>query len=518
MNDHSTSKTSFAQSEHSLEAELADFHGKVSLAKALPYGIQHVLAMFVANLAPIAIICAAAGFDEAMTASLIQNAMIVAGIGTFVQLFAVWRIGSKLPIVMGVSFTFVTVLSGVAATYGYGTVMGSVIAGGLILLVLGLLAKYWRRFIGPIVSAVVVTSIGFSLLSTGAETFAGGSGAPDFASPENLFLGTLSLVACLLFQGLTKGSIKQLSVLFGLIVGYIVALFMDKVDLSVFQGLQIASLPQIMPFTPEFNAGAIISVTLLFLVSAAENIGDTDAIAEIGFRRSATEREIAGSVSADGFTSAIAGVFGCTPLTTFAQNIGLIGMTHVINRKAIACGAGILVIAGFVPAVSAVFSSVPDAVLGGCTIMMFGTIVTSGFQMVSKAGFTQRNITIAATSLAIGIGFTQVGGIFVAFPEIVQNIFVDNSIALTFVVALVMNLVLPHGDDEKGTSVAKPTESAGDDAGDSADGASDAGSATGSDNPAATAADNAANATSEDPANENVTAETPHAETPAQTR
>lgn len=432
-----------------LEAELADFHGKVSIAKALPYGIQHVLAMFVANLAPIAIICAAAGFDEAMTASLIQNAMIVAGIGTFVQLFAIWRIGSKLPIVMGVSFTFVTVLSGVAATYGYGTVMGSVIAGGLILLVLGLLAKYWRRFIGPIVSAVVVTSIGFSLLSTGAETFAGGSGAPDFASPENLFLGTLSLVACLLFQGLTKGSIKQLSVLFGLIVGYIVALFMGKVDLSVFQELQIASLPQIMPFTPEFNAGAIISVTLLFLVSAAENIGDTDAIAEIGFRRSATEREIAGSVSADGFTSAIAGVFGCTPLTTFAQNIGLIGMTHVINRKAIACGAGILVIAGFVPAVSAVFSSVPDAVLGGCTIMMFGTIVTSGFQMVAKAGFTQRNITIAATSLAIGIGFTQVGGIFVAFPEIIQNIFVDNSIALTFVVALVMNLVLPHGDDEK---------------------------------------------------------------------
>lgn len=446
-----------------LEAELADFHGKVSIAQALPYGIQHVLAMFVANLAPIAIICAAASFDEAMTASLIQNAMIVAGIGTFVQLFAIWRIGSKLPIVMGVSFTFVTVLSGIAATYGYGTVMGSVIAGGLILLVLGLLAQYWRRFIGPIVSAVVVTSIGFSLLSTGAETFAGGSGAPDFASPENLFLGTLSLVACLLFQGLTKGSIKQLSVLFGLIVGYVVALFMGKVDLSVFQGLQVASLPQIMPFTPEFNVGAIISVTLLFLVSAAENIGDTDAIAEIGFRRNATEREIAGSVSADGFTSAIAGVFGCTPLTTFAQNIGLIGMTHVINRKAIACGAGILVIAGFVPAVSAVFSSVPDAVLGGCTIMMFGTIVTSGFQMVSKAGFTQRNITIAATSLAIGIGFTQVGGIFIVFPEIVQNIFVDNSIALTFVVALVMNLVLPHGDDEKPVeAAAEPTETAND--------------------------------------------------------
>ena len=451
------------EGQETLEEALADFEGKVSVAKALPYGIQHVLAMFVANLAPIAIIAAAAGFDEGLTASLIQNAMIVAGIGTFVQLFAIWRIGSRLPIVMGVSFTFVTVLSGVAATYGYGTAMGSVIVGGLILGVLGLLAKYWRRFIGPVVSAVVVIVIGFSLLSTGAETFAGGSGAPDFASPENLALGFVSLISCLLFQIFAKGSVKQLSVLFGLVVGYIVALFLGKVDLAAFQGLQVVSLPQVLPFTPEFNIGAIVSVTLLFLVSAAENIGDTDAIAQIGFKRGATEREIAGSVSADGFTSVIAGIFGCSPLTTFAQNIGLIGMTHVINRKAIACGAGILVLAGFVPAVSAAFSSVPDSVLGGCTIMMFGTIVTSGFQMVAKAGFTQRNITIAATALAIGIGFTQVGGIFTAFPEIVQNIFVDNSIALTFVVALVMNLVLPHRDGEKtaGESSAETTADAG---------------------------------------------------------
>ena len=443
----------------SLAEALADFHGKVPFGAALPYGIQHVLAMFVANLAPIAIIAAAAGFDEALTASLIQNAMIVAGIGTFVQLFAVWRIGSKLPIVMGVSFTFVTVLCTITATYGYGTAMGAVMVGGLFLGVFGLLAKYWRRFIGPVVSAVVVIVIGFSLLSTGAETFAGGSGAEDFASPENLALGFISLLSCLLFQIFAKGSVKQLSVLFGLVVGYVIAFFMGKVDLSVFQNLQVVSLPQVMPFAPEFNIGAIVSVTLLFLVSAAENIGDTAAITEIGFKRQPTEREIAGSVSADGFTSVIAGIFGCSPLTTFAQNIGLIGMTHVINRKAIACGAGILVVAGFVPAVSAVFSSVPDPVLGGCTIMMFGTIVTSGFQMVAKAGFTQRNITIAATALAIGIGFTQVGGIFVAFPEIVQSIFVDNSIALTFVVALVMNLVLPKHDEDKAAELkAAPEE------------------------------------------------------------
>lgn len=424
-------------------AQLANFDGKISIARAFPYGIQHVLAMFVANLAPIAIIAAAAGFDEVTTSILIQNAMIIAGIGTFIQLFPVWRVGARMPIVMGVSFTFVTVLCGIAAQYGYGAVVGAVIVGGIFEGVLGLFAKYWRKFITPIVSAVVVTSIGFSLLSVGAESFGGGSGAPDFGSPENLILGFVSLIACLLFQALAKGSVKQLSVLFGLAIGYILAIFMGKVDFSVFQNLAIFSLPTVMPFTPEFQPGAIIAVCLLYLVSAAETLGDTAALSSIGFKRYPTEREFSGAVAADGFVSSLAGVFGCSPLTSFAQNIGLIAMTKVVNRRAIACGAAILVLAGFIPAISAVFSSLPDAVLGGCTIMMFGSIILSGFQMIASAGFTQRNITIAAVSLAMGIGFTQVSEIFVAFPELLQNIFVGNSVALTFLAAVILSACLP---------------------------------------------------------------------------
>lgn len=447
-----------AYPENDIAAQLADFDGKISIGKALPYGIQHVLAMFVANLAPIAIIAAAAGFDDATTAILIQNAMIIAGIGTFIQLFPLWHVGARMPIVMGVSFTFVTVLCGIAAQYGYGAVVGAVIVGGVFEGCLGLFAKYWRKFITPIVSAVVVTSIGFSLLSVGAESFGGGSGAVDFGSPENLILGFVSLIACLLFQAFTKGSIKQLSVLFGLVVGYILALFMGKVDFTVFQNLSVFSVPQIMPFTPEFHVDAIIAACLLYLVSAAETLGDTAALSSIGFKRYPTEKEFTGAVSADGFVSALAGVFGCSPLTSFAQNIGLIAMTNVVNRRAIACGAAILVLAGFVPAISAVFSSLPDAVLGGCTIMMFGSIIVSGFQMIASAGFTQRNITIAAISLAMGIGFTQVSDIFVAFPELLQNIFVGNSVALTFLAAVVLSTCMPKNaiidgplvHDEKG--------------------------------------------------------------------
>ena len=412
-----------------IAAELASFDGKVSWARALPYGIQHVLAMFVANLAPITIVAAAAGFGDAETAMLVQNAMVVAAIGTLIQLFGVWKVGSRLPIVMGVSFTFVTVLCGIAATYGYPTVIGAVIAGGIVEGILGLFAKYWIRFIKPIVSGVVVTAIGFSLLPVGAASFAGGTGAADFASPENLFLGTLSLVACLVFQALAKGPAKQLSVLFGLAVGYLVALAMGRVDFAAFANLQVVSLPTFMPFTPEFNIGAIVSVVLLYLVSAAETIGDTGAIAQVGFNRTPSEREYQGSIAADGFTSSIAGLFGCTPLTSFAQNIGLIAMTHVINRRAIACGAGILLLGGFVPAISAVF----------------GSIVVSGFQMIANAGFSQRNITIAATSLAVGIGFSQVSDIFVNAPSMVQSVFAGNSVAMVFLVAIVMANVLPAG-------------------------------------------------------------------------
>lgn len=226
---------------------LSSLDGEIGWLAAFPYGLQHVLAMFVANLAPIAIIAAAAGLPEDLRATLIQNAMFIAGIGTFVQLFPLWRVGSGLPIVMGISFTFVSVACTIAATQGYGALVGAVIVGGLIEGLLGLFARWWRRIITPIVAAVVVTSIGFSLLGVGAASFGGGSGAEDFGSATNLILGTVSLLACLVFQGLAKGATKQLSVLFGLVVGYLVAIPLGKVDFSGFASAQLFSLPGVLP-------------------------------------------------------------------------------------------------------------------------------------------------------------------------------------------------------------------------------------------------------------------------------
>ena len=423
-------------------------NGKVPVAKAIPFGLQHILAMFVANIAPILIVAGVCNISEQEKATLIQCAMLIAGIGTLIQLFPVWRIGSGLPIVMGISFTFVSIFSYIGATYGYGTIMGAVLIGGIIEGCLGLLAKYWTKIITPIVSASVVTAIGFSLLSVGASSFGGGTGAEDFGSVKNWILGSITLLCCILFNLFAKSYWKQLSVLFGLVVGYIVAIPMGMVDFSSLSSTAIISFPQFMPFKMEFNINAIVSVTLIFLVSATETIGDTSALASSGLGRDVTAKETAGSIACDGFISSISSLFGCLPITSFSQNVGLVAMTKVVNRFTIGTGAVIMILAGIFPIFGAVLATLPNAVLGGCTIMMFGTIVVSGLQMVSKCGFSHRNITIAALSLSVGIGFTQVPEVFAVFPKIVQTVFAENCVAVVFVVALLMNLILPKEMEE----------------------------------------------------------------------
>lgn len=423
-------------------------NGKVPVAKAIPFGLQHILAMFVANIAPILIVAGVCNISEQEKATLIQCAMLIAGIGTLIQLFPVWRIGSGLPIVMGISFTFVSIFSYIGATYGYGAIMGAVLIGGIIEGCLGLLAKYWTKIITPIVSASVVTAIGFSLLSVGASSFGGGTGAEDFGSVKNWILGSITLLCCILFNLFAKSYWKQLSVLFGLVVGYIVAIPMGMVDFSSLSSTAIVSFPQFMPFKMEFNIHAIVSVTLIFLVSATETIGDTSALASSGLGRDVTAKETAGSIACDGFISSISSLFGCLPITSFSQNVGLVAMTKVVNRFTIGTGAVIMILAGIFPIFGAVLATLPNAVLGGCTIMMFGTIVVSGLQMVSKCGFSHRNITIAALSLSVGIGFTQVPEVFAVFPKIVQTVFAENCVAVVFVVALLMNLILPKEMEE----------------------------------------------------------------------
>lgn len=422
-------------------------NGKVPMLKAVPFGLQHILAMFVANIAPIIIVAGACGLGTKDTAMVIQSAMLIAGIGTLVQLFPVWRIGSGLPIVMGISFTFASIACVIGGQYGYGGIMGAVLVGGIVEGILGLFAKYWMKLITPIVAATVVTSIGFSLLSVGADSFGGGSSSADFGSATNWILGTVTLVCCILFNIFAKSYYKQLSVLFGLVVGYILATIMGVVDFSDILSSGIIAFPHILPFKMEFHLNAIIAFVLIFLVSATETIGDTSALASSGLNRDVTEKETSGSIACDGFVSALSSIFGCMPITSFSQNVGLVAMTKVVNRYAIATGAIIMIIAGIFPIVGALLATLPSAVLGGCTIMMFGTIVVSGLQMIGKCGYTQRNITIAALSLSIGLGFTQLPDLFAIFPTLVRSVFAENCVAVVFLTSIILNLVLPKNMD-----------------------------------------------------------------------
>ena len=408
-------------------SNLYSLDGRVPVGQAIPFGLQHVLAMFVSNVTPIIILANVVGLDVQTSAALVQNCMVIAGIGTLVQLYPLWRVGSRLPVVMGISFTFLSLSIAIATTQGMGALMGAVIVGGLVEGLLGLCAKYWLRLISPVVAATVVTAIGVSLLPIGANSFAGGQGAADFGSVNNWIVGSL-------------------------LVGYILALCMGMVDFSGLHNVGVISLPKFMPFKPEFHLGTILSVIAIYLVSATETIGDTTALCSSAVGRDVKPQELQGSVACDGFVSTVAGLFGCTPITSFSQNVGLAAMSGVVNRFTIATGAVIMILGGIFPAVGFVLTTIPQAVLGGCTIMMFGSILFAGINMVARCGNNQRNLVIVATSLSIGLGFTASSEMFHIFPELVRTVFADNCVAVIFLLALVLNLVLPkekEGESQK---------------------------------------------------------------------
>lgn len=443
-------RKSASQQEACME-NIYRLEGRVPVGKAIPFGLQHVLAMFVANVAPLIIIASVAvyngsPFTAIETAQLLQNCMIIAGIGTLIQLYPIWKIGSGLPVVMGLSFTFLAACLS-TASQDYGIMVGAIIVGGCFEGVLGLTAKYWRRFITPTLSACVVVAIGLSILNVGVSSF-GSSSAYPLGSWQNLLVATLTLAAALIFHTTLKGVAKQLYVLLGLLVGYVVSIFFGMVDFGAMadtiREMGVVAVPRLFAYRPQFQPGAILSFCLVFIVSAVETIGDTTATCTGGLGRDITADEVSGSLCVDGFISAVSGgVFGCSPITSFSQNVGLISMTHVVNRFCIMFGALAMILGGLFPPIGAFFTTLPDCVLGGCTVIMFGSIMMSGIKMMLEAGMNNRNTLIAATSICLGVGVTQVDGFFNNLPAVFGDVFAGNMVAGVFVVGLILELCLP---------------------------------------------------------------------------
>ena len=325
--------------------------------------------------------------------------------------------------------------------------VGAIIVGGVFEGILGLTAKYWRKIISPILSACVVVSIGLSILNVGVSSF-GSSAKYPLGSWQNLLVAAITLAAALIFHTTLKGVAKQLYVLLGMIVGYVVAVCFGMVDFAgmtqTIRELGVVAVPQLFAYTPKFQMGTILSFCLVFIVSAVETIGDTTATCTGGLGRDITDKEISGSLCVDGFASALSGgVFGCSPITSFSQNVGLISMTHVVNRFTIMFGALAMILGGLFPPIGAFFTTLPDCVLGGCTVIMFGSIMMSGIRMMQDTGLDQRNVLIAATSLCLGVGVTQVEGFFDNLPPVFGEIFAGNMVAGVFVVGLILELCLP---------------------------------------------------------------------------
>ena len=453
------------------EENIYRLNGRVPLKKAIPFGLQHVLAMFVSNLAPVLIVCSAAivrstggHLSLAEITQLLQCAMFAAGIGTCLQLYPIWKIGSGLPIVMGVSFTFLGSLLMICTNpeLGYEGMVGAVILGGIFEGLVGLSARYWKRFLTPIVSACVVVAIGLSLLSVGMDSWGGGTGVEDFGAWYHLFIGLFTLVVCLVSRYLLKGVYKNLNILVGLVCGYILSAIFTVAGIAPlvnFSGITktieevgFVSIPKLIFFTshkPVFDLGAFLTIAIVFLVSAAETTGATTAVCTGALDRDIEMKELQGSLAVDGFSSAISGCFGCLPLTSFSQNVGLVTMTRVINRFTILMGALILILASLFPPLGAFFNSLPQAVLGGCTVMMFGSIMYEGIKMMKQCKFNDRTMIIVSLSFCIGVGLTQTSGnFFDAFPSVVGEIFNGNAVAGVFVVSLLLSLVLPKEKEE----------------------------------------------------------------------
>lgn len=422
--------------------------GKPKLIQSIPLGLQHILAMFVGNVTPLIIIANVVNMSLADKTALIQCTMFVSGIATLMQCYNLGPFGSRLPIVMGTSFGFVPVLTVIGTKYGYEAILGACLIGALIEILFGRSMSSLRKFFTPVVAGTVVLAMGLSLLPTGIKYFAGGAGAEDFGSLSNLALGTIVLITVLIMSNYTKGITKLASILIGLIVGYIVAIPMGKIDFSSLSTMSLVSMPTPFKFGFEFHLDAIIAVAATFIVSGVETVGDITAIAHSGIGRDATDKEISGGVMADGLGSVVSSIFGVLPNTSFGQNVGIIAMTKVINRNIVGVGACILILAAVFPKFGALISLMPSSVLGGASISMFAMIAVSGIKLITSEPLNERNSTIVALAIGIGVGISFVPGVLSNFPESVQLIFGDSGLVLVTLIAVILNIVLPKEEKQ----------------------------------------------------------------------
>ena len=432
-------------------ASLFELDGVPSFGQAFPLSLQHVVAMIVGCVTPAIIIAGVSGLSDSDSVILIQSALVIAGLSTFLQLFPIgkkggFHLGSGLPVIMGVSFAYLPSMQAIASDFGLPAIFGAQIVGGIVAVFVGIFIKKIRKFFPPLIAGTVVFTIGLSLYPTAINYMAGGTSSPNYGSWQNWLVAIFTLAVVTILNHFGKGILKLASILIGIIAGYLFSLPFGMVDLSSVGTAGMFQLPSVMHFGVKFEISSCVAIGILFAINSIQAIGDFSATTSGGMDRQPTDDELQGGIVGYGIMNLLGAMIGGLPTATFSQNVGIVTTTRVVNRFVLGGAGAMILIAGLVPKFSALLTTIPQCVLGGATVSVFASIAMTGMKLVMTAHMNYRNTSIVGLAAALGMGVSQASASLSAFPTWVTTIFGRSPVVIATLIAVIMNIVLPDPD------------------------------------------------------------------------
>lgn len=433
--------------------ELFILDGKPSLGQTVPLALQHIVAMIVGCVTPAIIVAGVAGLSEQDSIILIQAALVMSAISTLLQLFPFkfgkFRIGSGLPVIMGISFAYVPMMQAIAGSFDVATILGAQIVGGVIAIIVGIFIKQIRKFFPPLITGTVVFAIGLSLYPTAINYMAGGVSSPSYGSWQNWTVAFITLIIVTALNHFGKGIFKLASILIGVIAGYVVAMMFGMVDFSSVASASWFQFPSPLHFGIKFEASSCVAIGVLFAINSIQAIGDFSATTTGGLDRMPTDEELNGGILAYGCSNIFCALFGGLPTATYSQNVGIVGSTKVVAKRVFRTAAIVLLVAGLVPKFSSVLTTIPYCVLGGATVSVFASIAMTGVKLITAEPMTYRSTSIVGLEIALGMGITQANAALATFPAWVTTIFGKSPVVVATITAVILNLILPKEKENK---------------------------------------------------------------------
>lgn len=433
--------------------ELFILDGKPSLGQTVPLALQHIVAMIVGCVTPAIIVAGVAGLSEQDSIILIQAALVMSAISTLLQLFPFkfgkFRIGSGLPVIMGISFAYVPTMQAIAGSFDVATILGAQIVGGIIAIIVGIFIKQIRKFFPPLITGTVVFAIGLSLYPTAINYMAGGVSSPSYGSWQNWTVAFITLIIVTALNHFGKGIFKLASILIGVIAGYVVAMMFGMVDFSSVASASWFQFLSPLHFGIKFEASSCVAIGVLFAINSIQAIGDFSATTTGGLDRMPTDEELNGGILAYGCSNIFCALFGGLPTATYSQNVGIVGSTKVVAKRVFRTAAIVLLVAGLVPKFSSVLTTIPYCVLGGATVSVFASIAMTGVKLITAEPMTYRSTSIVGLAIALGMGITQANAALATFPAWVTTIFGKSPVVVATITAVILNLILPKEKENK---------------------------------------------------------------------